>query len=238
MHVAGVGTIAVGCDYSSSLRAVDLSQCNVHVWACVGMHPVDTKNIFKKSDFIGLLSAKKANGAPAVVAVGECGLDYFRGADEAEKLRQKESFRNQILFSLEHSLPLMLHIRPSKGTVDAHEDALSILGEYNGLRGTCHFFTASVAVAQKYVQLGFYVSFPGVITFAPELAPIVVSVPLTRTLLETDSPYASPVPFRGQQNEPVRAIEVAQKIAAIHGISYEEVCAQTTQNAKDLFGLL
>jgi TatD DNase family protein len=242
MREVGVGTIVVGCDYASSVRAVELAQREENIWACIGMHPVDTQGIFLKEDFTGLSGAQKQDGSRAVVALGECGLDYFRlEGDEVEvqkeKNRQAKSFRNQIEYALECDLSLMLHVRPSKNSTDAHDDALILLGEYVGLRGTSHFFTSTAEVAQRYIDLGFHISFPGVITFAPELADVVRAVPLERIVLETDSPYASPVPFRGQQNEPVRVAEIAQKIADIRAISLDEVARQTTHNACRLFEL-
>lgn len=256
MREGGVGTIVVGCDYESSKRAIELAQQEHHVWACVGMHPndpsCDTQALFERSDFTGLVGAKKANGTPAVVAVGECGLDYFRLDPSStnypvEVARQRQSFRNQIEWALELDLPLMLHVRPSRGSIDAHNDALAVLTEYAArptggrrrgvLRGTSHFFTSTIAVAERYLGLGFHISFPGVVTFAKELADVVREVPLNRILLETDSPYAAPVPYRGQQNEPVRVTNIATTIAAVKGVSDDDVAHATTANARALFGL-
>lgn len=149
---------------------------------------------------------------------------------------------HQIEFALERDLPLMLHIRPSVGTVDAHLDALNILESFKStegerLRGTAHFFTSTPEIAQRYIDLGFHITFPGVVTFAKETQEAARTVPLERILVETDSPYASPIPHRGERNEPVFVIDVAKKIAELRGEDPESVRKQLLLNSSKLFSL-
>ncbi len=246
MRKEAVQTIVVGTDLDTSKQAIALAEKypDVVVGATIGVHPNDTDEEFDVEAFSKILNGK-------VVAVGECGLDYFiRGDVRAgtevcgvcEKADQEKKFIEQIDFALENDLPLMLHIRPSKDSADAHEDALRILQDYKNehgekLRGTCHFFTGTPAVAMQYVELGFYISFPGVITFASETHDAVREVPLERILSETDAPYAAPVPHRGERNEPIFVVEVVKKVAAIKQIDEETVQEQLVINAKKLFAI-
>ena len=226
---AGVATITVGVDLESSYEAVKLAEKYDNVFACIGAHPHDTDGfIFNPEDFEELVKH------PKVVAIGECGLDYFRleGDIEAEKARQKAEFTKQIDFALKHNKALMMHIR------DAHDDAYTILKSYKGkVRGNLHFFTASSEIAKKFIELGFTVSFPGVITFAKETEEGVMNIPLEMIHAETDSPYATPVPYRGKRNEPTYVIEVLKKIAQIRGGDEEKVRIQLLENVKRTFGI-
>jgi TatD DNase family protein len=227
----GVACVAIGTMYETSAECIALAAQYPLVWAAVGIHPVDkVGELWDTERFERLVKGEK------VVAVGECGLDYFRGADAAEKERQAFLFRQQIQFALQYDKALVLHVRPSPGTTDAHDDALFILSEYaTAYRGICHFFTSTSAVAQHYIALGFYIAFPGVITFAPELAVVVQSVSLQKIVAETDSPYAAPVPFRGKRNEPMYVREVYEKIAELKGVPLEEVREQLTLNARKVY---
>ncbi len=242
MRTEGVQTIAIGTDIETSKMALQLAEKypDIVVGATIGVHPNDTDEEFNADAFTGILVDK-------VVGVGECGLDYFVRGDTpvcgvCDKAVQEKKFIQQIEFALQYDLPLMLHIRSSKGSTDAHEDALRILAEYKKeygekLRGTCHFFTGSVVVAMQYVELGFYISFPGVITFAQETHEAVREIPLDRILSETDAPYASPVPHRGKRNEPTFVVEVVKKIAEIKQIGGKEVQEQLVLNARKVFAI-
>jgi TatD DNase family protein len=233
---AGVGTICVGIDLETSKLAIEIATENKTIWACVGQHPTEWKQEFDAVEFADL--AKGNN----VVAIGECGLDYFRPDDKDHKEEQVVIFRRQVELAIESGLPLMLHIRPEMHTMTAYEDALDILEEYKaaapGLTGTAHFFAGDTIIAQRFIDLGFYISFSGVITFVKEYEQNVAYVPLERILSETDAPFAAPAPHRGQRNEPAYVIEVVKKIAEIKGIPLETVEKQLLQNAKDLFGIL
>lgn len=228
-----VSTIVVGTHFSTSKEAVALARNNSGVFACIGVHPNDSEEMFNAGEFKGLLDEK-------VVAIGECGLDYFRSSAEVDGARQKENFETQIRFAVEHDLPLMLHVRSSKGSQDAHEEAQEILRSYqkeNGerIRGTSHFFTGSLEIARGYWDMGFAVSFPGVITFARDYDEVVRQAPESLMLSETDAPYATPVPFRGKRNEPAYVVEVVRRIAQIRGVDMEVAAEQLFDNACRIF---
>lgn len=231
MRDARVGTLTVGTGFQTSKEAVRLSKENENLYACIGLHPNEVENeIFDKEKYTELLGQK-------TVCVGECGLDYFRSSNKKE---QEVEFRKQIDFALENDLPLMLHIRPSKGTMDAYLDTLVILEEYKNsagekLRGQAHFFAGDDVIAQKFLDLGFYISFTGVITFTTDYDEVLKSIPINRLLTETDSPFVAPVPYRGHRCEPQYVIEIYKKIAELKGISLEDLKSQIKNNLKNLY---
>ncbi|MBI2484223.1 TatD family hydrolase [Candidatus Uhrbacteria bacterium] len=238
-----VGMILVGCEYESSLQAVDLARAYhaYPVWAAIGQHPTDTAVPFHPEEFKAL-----AKQSERVVAIGECGLDYFHLAhdatDDAQKVRQKALFEAHLNLSSELSLPLIIHCR------DAHDDMLQMLIAYftrGGIlpleqrreQGVMHCFTGTVEQARSYLDLGFLISFTGIITFARHYDDVVMATPLEKILIETDSPFLSPVPFRGKRNSPLYVKYVAERIACLKGMTVEHVAKQTTLNAQRLFGL-
>ncbi len=235
MAEAEVGTICVGIDLDTSDHAMRLAQEHKSIWVCVGQHPTEWEKDFEENEFRKLLSEAK------VVAVGECGLDYFREKNDELVEKQKELFLKQIHLAHEFDLPLMLHIRPSQGSMDAYEEALEILEEYKkewgDLRGTAHFFAGTKEVAQRFLNLGFYISFSGVITFVPEYEELVDFVPIDRILPETDAPFATPVPHRGKRNQPEYVLEVVKKIAEIKKLSLDFVQTQLLENTKKVFNI-
>lgn len=230
---AGVGTICVGVDQESSIRAVELAQSNDAIWACVGQHPTEWHQAFALDQFIVLAEQGK------VVAIGECGLDYYRDREREHVAEQKKLFESQIALAKETDLPLMLHIRPMQATMDAYEDALAILTEWKKqwptMRGTAHFFVGTTEIAQRFIDLGFHISFSGVITIFPEYEEVVRSVPIERILPETDAPFAAPLPYRGKRNHPEYVIEVVKKIAEIKKLPLDEVERQLFKNTVSLF---
>lgn len=233
MKDAQVGTIAIGADLESSKEAVRVATENENVWACIGLHPTHKpEEIFNESDYEELVKN------PKVVAVGECGLEYYKLAgslEEIEKIKskQKQDFIKQIEFAIKYDKPLMLHIR------DAFDDAYEILSDYKGkVRGNLHFFTGKLPQALKFIELGFTISFVGLITYVQDFDKIIKNVPLEALQAETDAPYVAPVPYRGQKNEPSYVIEVYKKIAEIRGEDPEIVRLQLLDNAKKVFGLL
>ena len=237
MREKKVWTIAVGTSFETSEGAVALakSERDVVRGATIGIHPTDTNEQFDAKKYEELLCDE-------VVGVGECGLDYYRGPREELYPTQKENFEKQIEFAVEHDLPLMLHIRPSQGSENAHEDALEILKSFQNtygekVRGNTHFFTGSPEIAKQYVDLGFTIAFPGVITFAEEAQEAVKEVPLNMILSETDSPYAAPVPHRGARNEPAYVVEVTHKIAELKNMDKEEVKKALVENGMRVFGI-
>lgn len=198
---------------------------------------------------------------PKVVGIGECGLDYYRLPDadpnqpmnpnlqishESIKQLQKDAFLQQIELARELDKALIIHCRPSKSTNDAYEDVLAIISNLQSpisnesprsLRFEIHSFTGPLEVAQKFIELGGYVGLNGIITFdkTGNMETVVKGVPLELIVLETDSPYLAPLPYRGKRNEPLYIKEVAKKIAEWKGLTYEDVANQTSINARALF---
>ena len=230
----GVGVekiIAVGGagDMSSNTDAIALADSFHAVYATVGMHPHDAKDV-------GIEELETLRGLtthPKVVAVGETGLDYYYNHSSHEL--QEQAFSSFIHMACETGLPIVVHER------DAAEKAAELLRqEGNGkLCGVIHCFTGNYQAARAYLDLGFYLSFTGIITFknAEPLRAVVRQIPLDRILVETDAPYLTPVPHRGKRNEPAYVRFVAETVAKVRGISLEEVASITTANTQKLFSL-
>ncbi len=227
----GVHTISVGTDRRSSQLVTQFAEFYNGMYSSIGIHPTDnTKEEFNETYFSELALS------PKVVAIGECGLDYLRPADLSadEKKRQKDLFETQIEFAVRVGKPLMVHCR------EAHHDVIDILSskkrEYGEkLWGNIHFFSAGPDIAKQYLELGFSMSFPGVITFARDYDDAVRYIPLDMIMSETDSPYAAPIPFRGKRNEPLYVKEVVKKIAEIRGEPLEMVAPALVSNAFRIF---
>lgn len=228
MKEEGVGAIVVGVDEKTSREAVALAETNENIWASVGLHPNDI------SEGESLEWLTELSRHPKVVAIGECGLDYFR-SDESLWELQKEFFIKQIEIAKEAGKLLMLHIR--KGEKDAYKDALLILKSHPEVKGNAHFFAGNVEHAQGFFELGYTISFPGTITFTHDYDEVVKMTPLSMLHAETDAPYATPTPYRGTRNEPIRVIEVYKKIAELKGMSEEEVRIALLENAQRVFGV-
>ncbi|MEX0651939.1 MAG: TatD family hydrolase [Candidatus Paceibacterota bacterium] len=226
MREKNVWTTVVGTDKEQSKQAVAFAQKHEGVFATVGLHPADnTQESFDEKEYSELVAD------PNVVMVGECGLDYFHEKDVGEQARQRREFEKQIDFAVHHKKPMMLHIR------NAHDDALDILRvkkkEYgDALTGNTHFFTAGPDVAKRYYELDFTTSFPGVITFTHDYDDTVKYAPKDMILSETDSPYATPIPFRGKRCEPVFVVEVVEKMAELRGEDIEELKKQLIKNSR------
>jgi TatD DNase family protein len=248
----GLGAITVGTDQVESKKAVELATNSPHVYAAVGLHPADNVTEIFDEDFYTTLAKNEK-----VVAIGECGLDYHyidtffkRDIDagkvtwnkDAEADRQQAIFESQVELAVKLNLPLMLHGRPSKGSMDAYEDMLHILENAKKkhgtkLRGNAHFFVGNIDIAERFVQLGFTMSFSGVITFAKDYDDVVRYLPITMIQAETDSPYATPAPFRGKRNSPMYVQEVVARIAVLRNEPLEEVRVQLLENARRIFGI-
>ena len=228
---AGVKEFIIpGADPKSLQRAVEISESYEEVYFAVGVHPYDASNYDR--EFL-----KKYIEHPKCVAVGECGLDYFRlpKDDEAksqEKILQKEVFIDQIKLANEYNKPLIVHIR------EASFDSLQILKEYSKSGGVLHCFNAS-EILLELVDYGFYYGIGGVLTFknAKKLVEVLPKIPLDRIIIETDAPYLTPHPYRGKRNEPSYCTLVVQKIAELLDKTVDEIEDITTNNAKRLFSL-
>lgn len=244
MREEGVGTITVGTHIESSKKAVALAESEDIVFAAVGLHPTDTKEDFNPDDYRELVKSKR------VIAIGECGLDYFRlpaqaglnGESQDEKERQRKNFLAQLQFAIDLNKPLMIHCRPSGKTMDAHEDIIGLLKEARELhgerlRGNIHFFTGTPEIANRYFKLGFTISLPGVITFTSEYDDLIQKVPIDRILSETDAPYASPVPYRGKRNEPIFVKETVARIAQIKDMDEKDLGRIFTENTFKIFSI-
>lgn len=243
-HAAGVGVVNVGTQRKTSADAIGLAErCEDGMWATVGFHPNhldpaahhDAHELRDPNREVFAYEAlRELARHPKAVAIGECGLDYFRSGIET-KDRQEEVFTEQIALAREVKKPLVIHCRR------AFPDLTRILDSQfrilNSPAGVVHFFSGSWEEAQKLIDLGFYLGFGGVITFARDYDEAVKNAPLGRLLLETDAPYVAPAPYRGKRNEPAYVIETAKKIAELRGIAYDEVAEVTTANAKNLFGI-
>ncbi len=223
--------IAVGGagDMTSNTEAVALAESFPDIYATVGMHPHDAKDVGPED----LAELKELSAHPKVVAVGETGLDYYYSHSPHEV--QRRVFAQFIHMARETELPLVVHER------DAAKDAAELLraeGEAN-LRGVIHCFTGDYQAACKYLDLGFYISFTGIITFknADRLRAVVRQVPLDRMMVETDSPYLTPVPHRGKRNEPAHVRWVAETIAKVKEVDLETVARVTSENVRDLFAM-
>ena len=225
-----VWTIAVGTHNKSSKEAVELASTEDGVFATIGIHPTD-----KIGEGMNEALFEDLIQNPKVVGIGECGLDYYRAKDgsEEEKKRQKDLFEKQIHFALEHDKPLMIHSR------NAYPDTLEILKSFSDnskLRGNIHFFAGNLVEAKQFLDLGFTMSFTGVITFTNDYDETVRFVPLDSILSETDAPFVTPDPFRGKKNEPSYVDLVVQKIAFLRDEPLEIVKEAMVENTLRVFG--
>lgn len=237
---AGVFMICVGVDYETSKLGIELAQKHENIWASVGLHPNDNLNEkFDSMIYHTLLQKKK------VVAFGEIGLDYYRTEKPEDQKFQKERFVQQLELAKDLKKPLILHCRDGRsGSMGpAYRDMISILNfKFRilnfPLRGVVHSFTGNVEEAKQFLDLGLYLGFNGIITFARQYDEVVRTTPLEKILLETDAPYLTPEPYRGKRNEPSYVIEVAKKIAELKNEPLERVIEQTTKNCQKLFNIV
>jgi TatD DNase family protein len=230
MQETQTGAIVVGTDLETSKAGLELAQQHDFLWASVGLHPNDNL----KEEFNAEAFEKLARDAK-VVAIGECGLDYFRsGGTDEEKVAQKIRFQKQIELALKVKKPLIVHCR------NAHDDCFSVLQKTaiaTQVPVIIHFFTGTAELAQKYLEIGCYLSFPGPVTYTDMYDESIKVTPVEKILAETDSPFAAPVPFRGKRNEPVYVEEVVKKIALLKGLTAEAMSRQIILNSQRVFGL-
>ncbi len=276
MRGAQVATIVVGTDRKMSEDAIMLAEAHPDMWATIGLHPTDNY----KEEFDDALYAKLATHS-RVVAIGECGLDYYwpsvnqknqhhallsaapvSGQDisssplqhssstpriasdsfdslnslDYEKNRQRELFEKQIAIAKKVDKPLMIHGRPSKGSMDAYEDILDIL-KGSAVRGNVHFFVGNTDIAKRFLDIGFTMSFTGVITFTHDYDDVIQYIPLASIMSETDAPYVAPVPYRGKRNEPLYVRETVAEIARIRGEDPDKTAEALCANALCSFRL-
>lgn len=228
---AGVTTLLnAGKDLDEATGQLEMCEKYPNVWTSAGVHPDSAP---EKLASIGVEDIVRAAAHPKVIAIGECGLDYHYGADV--KREQKEMFARHIEAAGQTGLPLMIHQR------EAEDDMLALLRagavKFGRLSGVIHCFTSTPEFAQAVNELGFYISASGIVTFksGADVANIFALYPLDKILIETDSPYLAPVPYRGKINEPAYVIKTAEKIAAIRGLTIEEIARITRDNFYNLY---
>ena len=227
LHAQGVDLIIdPGCDEESSRAALALAEELPFVYAAVGVHPEELASCSGSLDTIRQLAAH-----PRCVAIGEIGLDYYWDAEHKEE--QKALFRQQIELALESGKPVIVHDR------EAHGDCLDIVRDYPELRGVFHCYSGSAEMARELLRRGWYLGFDGPVTYknARKTLEVLEICPLDRILIETDSPYLSPVPLRGKRNDSGNLRYIAEKIAEVKGVSAEETARITGENGRKLFGI-
>lgn len=256
----GISLITVGTKFATSVSGIAFAEQHDGVWCTIGLHPghvhdhsfVDEheesvskptpEHEFDAARYEALVSH------PKVVAIGEFGLDYSRVPDgmdvEVFKEDQRRVARQQLQFATTHNKPVVIHCRggATADVTGAHDDMRKLIVEEiarGGITrsGVIHCFTGTADDAKQYAELGFLVSITGIVTFGKSVAEAVKMIPLEQMMIETDCPYLSPVPLRGQRNEPANVALVAQAIADLKGVAFDEVARVTAANAVRLFGL-
>ncbi|MCJ7792642.1 MAG: TatD family hydrolase [Candidatus Marinimicrobia bacterium] len=234
-----IRVINVGSHRKACQDSVDLAQKHDFIYAAVGLHPHDAEKVKDINELVNFL--RQLTKKPKVVAIGECGLDYYpvdQGKFRKEitpKLKEKQQkvFQAQLKLAEELKLPVIVHNR------DAHQDVLQLIKAHN-LTGTFHCFSGDKDFLKQVLGLGFYIGFCGNLTFknAPELQALAKLTPLNRLLIETDCPYLSPEPLRGTRNEPVNVKIIAEYLAKLKNTSFAKVAQITTKNAQNLFQMI
>jgi TatD DNase family protein len=220
------GFVVPGTKLEDAPQAVAIAQQHDDVWAAVGFHPHDAKDC----DDAAFAEIERLAREPRVVAIGECGLDYHY--DYSPRDVQRAVFEWHIALAKELDKPIIVHNREST------DDMVEILSRSGG-RGILHSYTESLEVARRLVDLGYYISFSGIVTFksAESLRDVARGLPLDRVLIETDTPYLAPVPYRGRDNEPAYVVAIAELLAKLWGVTVERVAEQTTANFERVFSV-
>lgn len=228
-HTSGVALILdPGCDVKSSRAAITLAERHDFVYAAVGIHPEELDCWGEEA----LAEIRELAEHPKCVAIGEIGLDYYW--DDSRKEEQKLLFRWQIELALELNKPIIVHDR------EAHGDCMDIVRDYPALRGVFHCYSGSAEMAKELLKRGWYLGFDGPVTYknARKTLEVLEICPLDRILIETDSPYMSPVPLRGKRNDSRNLRYVVDKIAELKGVSPEEIERVTMENGRRLFTII
>ena len=223
-RAAGVSAqLCIGVDEAHIAEVLALAEQESDIWATVGQHP-DAAD----SDYAWI---EPALAHPRVVAVGETGLDYFHTEDDAGRARQRQNFEHQLLLADRHQLPVVVHTRA------AEADTLALIRQFPGVNGVLHCFTESWEMASAALQLGYYISISGIVTFrnGDNVREVARQVPEERLLVETDAPWLAPVPHRGKPNAPAYVRDTAAFVAELRGESFETLAEQTSRNFFNLF---
>lgn len=240
-----VGVINVGTQKKTSQKAVELANSQLNTWAIIGVHPCsvlepdpDDGEVHTAESEFDYAFYKQLAENQQTVGIGECGFDYFHNADDTYQ-QQREMFLAQIALANEVKKPLMLHLRnsPNPGGRDAYDDALEILKSEAAVPGNAHFYAGTIEQAKAFFDIGYTISFTGVITFAKPYKELVEYAPLDFIHGETDCPYVTPVPYRGKRCEPWMVKEVYKKIAEFKHLDETVVQEQLCKNAHTLWQL-
>jgi TatD DNase family protein len=229
-HEAGVTKmICVGCDVDDSVLAVECVKTRENLYASIGIHPHEAVRYVDRQE--ELARFEQLTSEAEVVAIGECGLDYFYTHSPREEQIKMLTF--QLELAKKHDLPVIFHVR------EAFADFWPILDQFEGIRGVLHSFTDNLANMEKAVQKGLYIGVNGIATFAkqPEQLAMYKAIPLKNLLLETDAPFLTPVPFRGKICEPKHVALTAEFLSSLRGETVSEISETTTHNAEKLFGV-
>ena len=225
-----IGIINVGTDIPMSEKAIELAHAHKNMWATVAIHPTSAGETFDLARLTELAHD------PKVVAIGECGLDYFH-SEPGDIARQREVFIQHIEIANAVKKPLMLHIRNGKDNASAYHEAIEILKAHAEVRAHFHFFAGTPEDLQEILAIGGSVSFTGVVTFARSYDEVIKNVPSDRILSETDAPYVAPAPYRGKRNEPLYIKEIVKSLAEIRGEKEEVLAVQIIDTARKLFSI-
>ncbi len=218
--------ICPGIDIESSWQSLAIAKNHPNVYAAAGIHPHDASHA--PTDFKNQLRDILAQSK--IVALGEIGLDYHRNISDADT--QRKVFNKQLQLAKEMDLPVIIHNR------NADADITHLIQQVSPIRGVAHCFTSDLITAKMFLEIGFYISFAGNLTYKnSELPEVAKGIPLNRLLIETDAPFLSPMPYRGKENEPSRLKFIADKLAECHDVSYETIELATRNNAEKLFNL-
>lgn len=220
--------ICVGCDSADSRLAIDFANQHKNCYASTGIHPHEAQHYASESK---LSSFAALANQPKVIAIGECGLDYYY--NHSPKADQSTVLKFQIELALKNELPIIFHVR------EAFDDFWPIFDSYSGVRGVLHSFTGAEDDARKAQERGLYIGVNGIATFTKDHAQLEVyrTIPLEKLLLETDAPFLAPKPYRGTTNEPKHVATIAEFLAKLRGANLQELATVTTHNARQLFGL-
>ena len=229
------GIVNVGTDLENSRAVIAMAARYEKMYAAVGIHPTDGMAYADADAALSaldeMLGTPETRKEKKIVALGEIGLDYHY--EDTDRARQKVLFEGQMLLAKKHGIPVVIHDR------EAHGDTMDTILSHPAVRGVLHSFSGSAEMAKDLVRRGWYISFSGVVTFknAARVREAAASVPLDRLLMETDAPYLSPHPKRGECNRSDHLMYTALALADAQGVSFEEVCEKTAENARKVFGI-
>tara|TARA_B100000686_G_C16751978_1_gene953083 strand:+ start:986 stop:1744 length:759 start_codon:yes stop_codon:yes gene_type:complete len=218
--------ICIGDNLETSEKSIQIAEEYENIYASIGIHPHEAQNVSKNY----LKKIQKNTSHHKVIGIGEIGLDYYYNFSDPKI--QKKIFLEQLILAKDLEMPTIIHCR------DAYKDLYDTIVKSKNNKGVIHCFSGSVDFAEKIINLGYYISFTGMITFVKELELVIEKIDLKYIMLETDAPYLAPVPYRGKTNQPAYVNKIAEKIAEIKNISIQEVDQITSKNARSLFNKL